>query len=928
MASVQDGSAASHQGRGNGHATGAHGKAAINAHQLASLKHLVSPEGKSARYAAPLRLGAFSPAVPGSAPSKKPASIRTASALHTAHAGVLPAASAENAGSVTAFSGPAPASPVFGGSFTSMTEFTDSSSIPPDAAVAAGPMQVVDVVNGRIKTFNRNGSQASSASLQAFFSALGAPATDGPFDPRAFYDPYLGRFWVVAASSHDSTTADPPNRSSFLIALSNGSDASAGWQLFAMDATLNSDIPTGNWCDYPMLGVDAQAIYLSCNMFSFPTTASTPQYAKVRIMTKDQFVANTCCSWYDFWNLREAALGVSPAYTVQPARMYGASVGDGEYMVDAHTFCILCTPHTLEVWHITNAQDCCNGSSAAPILDQAAHDVGAYPTPPGARQPATSTTIDTGDGRLLYGFWKNGHLSTGQNLGCTFGGACIAYTELAITGGLSGISTVSDFEYGAVGVDYLYPAVDVNSAGNMSMVFSLSSSTQFISTSYTGIPASSTCTDCVDGPELQIGAGQSTYVQFDCTPGTSNCNPRNRWGDYSAAAADPDGVGIWVHGEFSGSAGIWQTQVALTYEAQDTTPPVTVAQVVPMPNAAGWNRTNAFVNMMASDPGSGVRSVTFVVSGAQITPPITVMGATASILIGMEGTSVVTFSATDNAGNIEPSRFQLVRIDRTAPVIACSPPDTSWHALDVSILCTAVDPISGLADIHDASFLLSTSVPPDFETDSAGTDARLICDVAGNCADAGPVGPFMVDKRQPNISILAPASTNYTLNQVVPASYSCVDYGSGVATCAGPVANGANIDTSTAGKFTFTVISTDNVGNFRRVDVIYTVGYDVCLLYDPTHARHAGTTIPVRLEVCDASGADVSSAGITLTAVAIVDSSGAVVRTLAVNFRFEPTLGTAGGYILNLSTRGLAPGNYTLVFRAGTDTHSIPFVLS
>jgi hypothetical protein len=44
------------------------------------------------------------------------------------------------------------------------------------------------------------------------------------------------------------------------------------------------------------------------------------------------------------------------------------------------------------------------------------------------------------------------------------------------------------------------------------------------------------------------------------------------------------------------------------------------------------------------------------------------------------------------------------------------------------------------------------------------------------------------------------------------------------------------------------------------------------------------------------------------------------------DFRFDATLGSSGGYIFNLSTRGLA-GTYTLNFTVGSDPqqHSVLF---
>jgi hypothetical protein len=81
-----------------------------------------------------------------------------------------------------------------------------------------------------------------------------------------------------------------------------------------------------------------------------------------------------------------------------------------------------------------------------------------------------------------------------------------------------------------------------------------------------------------------------------------------------------------------------------------------------------------------------------------------------------------------------------------------------------------------------------------------------------------------VDYTAPTVSIGRPASgADYALNQKVRAVYSCHDSLSGVASCTGPVADGADIQTSTAGPQTFTVTATDNAGNTLAKSVTYNV---------------------------------------------------------------------------------------------------------
>jgi hypothetical protein len=83
-----------------------------------------------------------------------------------------------------------------------------------------------------------------------------------------------------------------------------------------------------------------------------------------------------------------------------------------------------------------------------------------------------------------------------------------------------------------------------------------------------------------------------------------------------------------------------------------------------------------------------------------------------------------------------------------------------------------------------------------------------------------------LDQSAPAIAITAPADgATYTPGQAVSASYACTDPdGAGdVASCSGPVASGAAIDTSTTGAHSFTVTTTDLSGNSASMTVHYTV---------------------------------------------------------------------------------------------------------
>jgi hypothetical protein len=111
--------------------------------------------------------------------------------------------------------------------------------------------------------------------------------------------------------------------------------------------------------------------------------------------------------------------------------------------------------------------------------------------------------------------------------------------------------------------------------------------------------------------------------------------------------------------------------------------------------------------------------------------------------------------------------------------------------------------------------------------------------------------------------------------------------------------------------------------------------YSVCALYDPTRAVRSGATIPIKFQLCDGAGTNLSTSTLVVHATGISQSSSLVSGALQdagnanpdFDFRFDAGLADSGGYIFNLSTRGLATGTYNLNFTVSGDslTYSVPF---
>jgi hypothetical protein len=132
-------------------------------------------------------------------------------------------------------------------------------------------------------------------------------------------------------------------------------------------------------------------------------------------------------------------------------------------------------------------------------------------------------------------------------------------------------------------------------------------------------------------------------------------------------------------------------------------------------------------------------------------------------------------------------------------------------------------------------------------------------DQAGNMEEphsgADTTTLILVDTTPPTITITFPAEgAQFALNELVAANYSCTDP-SAVTACAGPVASGGSIDTSSVGGHTFTVTSTDTVGNTGSLNHSYVVTYNFTGFFSPidnfpkVNSVKAGSAVPVKFRL-------------------------------------------------------------------------------
>lgn len=293
------------------------------------------------------------------------------------------------------------------------------------------------------------------------------------------------------------------------------------------------------------------------------------------------------------------------------------------------------------------------------------------------------------------------------------------------------------------------------------------------------------------------------------------------------------------------------------------------------------------------------------------------------------------------------SPFAIAGPTTTDPIAPISTsvisPNGAWTSENVSVSFNATDNSGGsgvttitysFSGAQTGSGLFpgasgSISVTAEGETNVA----YFATDAAGNVEPAQSIA-VRIDRTPPTVTLTSPMSTTYLLHQAVAAGYTCADSSSGVALCLGSVGNGGSLPTDTAGSRTFSVQARDAAGNATTTTTTYAVAYGVRPLYDEGKPVKSGSTIPIKLQLSDAAGANVSSPAVVASATAVVfvastsasapqDSGNANPDG---NFRYDATLGS---YIFNLSTKGLAAGQYQLRFTVTGDPtpHTVGFVV-
>lgn len=400
---------------------------------------------------------------------------------------------------------------------TTKFEANPQSLNPPDPDMAAGPEDLLTVINATIARSSKSGQQTSIQTLQQWFANLipticPSGGACNFFDPIIRYDSLHGRF-LLSAISEDALTL----RTYFVLSVSNGATFAGGWKNWGLAGSLNGTQQSNFELDFTQMGYDNNCVYLASDMYN--VFSGVLQYAKLRILKKSELynAATTALTYQDIWDLKNE--DNTKAVSLQPAILRGRT-GTGTppgIVVNA----AVDTPNAdyLTVWRIENP------TSATPAATRTTvRGLWRYDLPGTIPQLGTQWRLNAGLTSVLKAVLRNNILYTARNTGYSNEPVTVTYDRIDLT------SNKVTLQARHTNGNFFYPAFDV--------------------------PASHGPTNAVPN-KLIVGtttdaAGGLTYPGLsDVKAGEDFFTAGDRWGDYFGGAVDPILGGLWTFGQYA-----------------------------------------------------------------------------------------------------------------------------------------------------------------------------------------------------------------------------------------------------------------------------------------------------------------------------------------------------------------------------------------
>ncbi len=389
----------------------------------------------------------------------------------------------------------------------------NNTSIPPDVNGAAGPNHLMITLNTEVRIMDRDGNPIHTISTGAFWYPM--PGAGDTFDPKIIYDPYENRWIFLLPSSSD------PQYSRLLVAVSENSDPTGNWFMYAFDADPNNEL----WFDYPNFGFNKNWIVVTGNMFG-------AGFGYVSVFAIDK---------WDLYNNLPAAdysrFEIYDGFTLVPAFTYDQNE-ENVYMVNNAGGNINGKGY-INLWRVTGepGYEVVDDMGVIEIADP--WNNGSYANGGNfAPQLGSEKKINTVDARMENMVFRNGklwcvhhvYLPADNPTRCS-----VQWFELGIDGSILQRGRVDDENGNRC---YAFTSIAVNSKEDIMIGYASFSPEQYASGSYSFRFAGDPPNTLRDG--YQFIDGLAPYYK---TYG----GERNRWGDYTGTVVDPtDDLDFWT----------------------------------------------------------------------------------------------------------------------------------------------------------------------------------------------------------------------------------------------------------------------------------------------------------------------------------------------------------------------------------------------
>jgi hypothetical protein len=543
----------------------------------------------------------------------------------------------------------------------------------PDDDIAVGPTDIVEVANTSIFVFSRAGALLGSTDLNYFMDVA---SLYHAADPQVIFDPSSGRFYITATELADSLSYeyDCSQTAPVLVAVSGSSNPLpfTSWLVYALPTgTLT---PGFEFAGGVGLGVDSNTIAVTFE----DTLCDGPTWSnEVHILQKSELDHGADLSDEYFVN-NISNPSAQRVYEAQPAVEIGSA--SAQYVVTDESDCgdgVTCTPPMpdVEVDTFVGTPDGAGGvtvtTTYVPVAETAVYT---QTLTPEAYQPGTSAPqLVTDEGRFINAVWESGKVWTAEAVSCipsgdTVNRSCLNLVEIAANStGSVAPSLIQQVNNVGINATYLmYPAVSLDSAGDLFTVFEESSSTLYLSIMSATIVAGGstlsafqtlhTSSTYYNGEDLINGQCANGCLFGDSSAVQDPLNPTHVWVSSNVA----DGI---EGGDCQTANACWETVVSqLTLSAPTITSlnpslgPVAGGQTVTVTGLdIGTDVSATFGGNPIAIANQTATSFTFV------TPPGPAAGATvlvqATDALGTSTTLTYTYVGLANYTPVSPYRI-------------------------------------------------------------------------------------------------------------------------------------------------------------------------------------------------------------------------------------------------------------------------------